>query len=101
MIIHFYTSEFAVQRIVASLNGRKTGINGHSIVITAEIVPPYPQRAEWENAFSITDSRQFEEHSVGHRPDTVMLSNLPEKWFSESGTMEDLKSMFQSFGEVK
>ena len=101
MIIHFFTSESSVQRTVSSLDGRRTGINGHSILITAEIVPPHPQRAEWEKAFSLTDGRQFAELSVGHRPDTVILSNLPEKWFSGSDTMGDLKLMFQSFGEIK
>ena len=100
-IINFYTSESSVQSIVSFLNGRKTGINGQSISITTEILPPHPQRTEWEKAFSMNDSSLFTELSVGHRPDTVMLSNLPEKWFSGSDIMNNLKSFFTSFGKIK
>ena len=80
--------------VVDSLNGTRSGCGGVLFSITATILPPSPQKKNWESFFA---GKPFDQLEVGNRPDTVIVSGVPEKWFQTSS----LKPFFQSFGALR
>ena len=103
--LDFFNHQQNLVQIIEKINNRKTGINGKNIIISARIYPPTPNQSQWESFFSKQVIDQFDRTSVGYRPDTILLSNLPVKWFN----LENLTSIpsdheffpfFNQFGTV-
>lgn len=90
----FYSQEENVSDVVVSLNGTRNGCGGVLFSITATILPPSPQKESWESFF---DGKPFSQQEIGERPDTVIVSGVPEKWFQTNS----LKPFFQSFGLLR
>lgn len=63
------------------MDQRKTGINGRNVIISITQVSPFPSKQNWESFFGMDCIHHFNQSPVGYRPDTVILSNLPVKWF--------------------
>ena len=87
------------------MNGRKTGINGKNIIIFARIEPPTPQQSQWESFFSKQVIERFDRAPIGYRPDTVIISNLPVKWFNLENLVDipsnhELHGFFSQFGTI-
>ena len=78
-------------------------------VRAAEAKPPFPTRQDWDDFFR--DNKTMNEMKPGERPDTIVVSNLPTKWFlnrhDRSGQSNDkpseyvLKKVFGVFGEIR
>ena len=101
VIIDFYTFQSNVHDIAKELDGRHSGMNGVNVVINAEIVKPLPDSTEWELFFGGSVSERFNQLEVGFRPDTIILSNLPSKWFQTDRPISELFSPFFShYGDV-
>lgn len=90
----FYSQEENVNVVVESLNGTRSRCCGVLFSIVASILPPSPQKESWESFFV---GKPFDQLEVGYRPDTVIVSGIPEKWFQ----MNSLKPFFQSFGALR
>ena len=90
----FYSQEENVHAVVDQLNGTRSGCGGVLFSITATILPPSPQKESWESFFA---GKPFDQLEVGNRPDTVIVSGVPEKWFQTSS----IKPFFQSFGTLR
>ena len=83
------------------MDNRKTGINGKNIILSAKIFPPTPNQSQWESFFSKQVIDQFDRTDVGYRPDTILLSNLPVKWFNLENltTIPSDHEFFSFFGQ--
>ena len=78
-------------------------------VLAAEVKPPFPTRHDWDSYFK--DNKNMNEMKAGERPDTILIQNVPTKWFmnsyDRSGMAKDkpseyvLKKVFETFGEVR
>merc|ERR1711974_261235 len=78
-------------------------------VRAAEVKPPFPTRHVWDSYFK--DNKNMNEMRAGERPDTIIIRNLPTKWFlnhhDRSGMAKDkpseyvLKKVFSTFGEIR
>ncbi|KAK9506666.1 hypothetical protein O3M35_008558 [Rhynocoris fuscipes] len=95
-----------VQAILARLDGKHVTLPGFKemVKIRASIAKlDCPSRHDWDSFFR--DAKHMNEMKAGERPDTLHLSDLPNKWFSTK-FKEDLpsesllKKIFQQFGEV-
>lgn len=79
-IVDFYSCQKNVEIIVKEMDQRKAGMNGKNLIISASIIPPLSE-VDWISFFGENCIQQFHHLPVGKRPDTVILSNLPVKWF--------------------
>ncbi|XP_073979114.1 uncharacterized protein isoform X2 [Rhodnius prolixus] len=95
-----------VNAILARLDGKQVTLPGFKEVVKVRASvakSDFPTRHDWDSFFR--DAKHMNEMKAGERPDTLHLSDLPNKWFSTK-SKEDLPSesllrkIFQQFGEV-
>lgn len=95
-----------VNAILARLDGKQVTLPGFKEVVKVRASvakSDFPTRHDWDSFFR--DAKHMNEMKAGERPDTLHLSDLPNKWFSTK-SKEDLpsesllKKIFQQFGEV-
>ncbi|OXU27001.1 hypothetical protein TSAR_010357 [Trichomalopsis sarcophagae] len=75
-----------LQRVLARLDGQRLNLAGFPNVLkvkAAEVKDDFPTRHSWDSYFR--DAKHMNELKAGERPDTIHISGLPVKWFSEDG----------------
>lgn len=99
----------AMRKVILLLNHKNMKLSGFSELLrikAKKLEPPYPTKSEWEDFFADRGSETFDDGQPGERPDTVLVSDLPVRWFSSS-TSEGhpcpriLTLAFQKFGKVR
>ncbi|KAJ8686680.1 hypothetical protein QAD02_022474 [Eretmocerus hayati] len=73
-----------LQRVLARLDGQRLNLAGFPNVLkvkAAEMKVDFPTRHSWDSYFR--DAKHMNELKAGERPDTIHISGLPVKWFSE------------------
>lgn len=102
----------AIKALLSKLDGATIKMNTYTDVLkvrAAESKIIYPNRHEWESFFKDDPSIQsLDELNPGEKPDTVHISDLPCKWFSERKNLADpkpseliLRDVFSIFGEIR
>lgn len=96
-IVDFYSCQKDIEIIVKEMDQRKTGMNGKNLNISASIIPPLSE-VDWISFFGENCIQEFDHLPVGNRPDTVIIPNLPVKWFHlEEGVSLDSNHEFVAF----
>lgn len=75
-----------LQRILARLDSQRLNLAGFSNVLKVRAVETkddFPTRHSWDSYFR--DAKHMNELKPGERPDTIHISGLPVKWFTEEG----------------
>ena len=98
--------------LTMKLDGKTIKLSGfpESLKVrAAETKVAFPVRHDWDSYFR--DARNMNELRPGERPDTILLHDLPTRWFSKplsSSSAEKLKPcedvvrrVFETFGEVR
>ena len=107
--VSFFTTLDSAESVVRSLDGRQTGISSRNVLVSASIVPPLPAQDEWETAFHCHSEEDFSSLLPGCRPDTVVLSDIPIRWFGlktpqlekGSSSLRNLNAFFSHYGAVE
>ncbi|KAK8829671.1 A-kinase anchor protein 17A [Blastocystis sp. ATCC 50177/Nand II] len=107
--VSFFTTLDSAESVVRSLDGRQTGISSRNVLVSASIVPPLPAQDEWEAAFHCHSEEDFSSLLPGCRPDTVVLSDIPIRWFGlktpqlekGSSSLRNLNAFFSHYGAVE
>ncbi|XP_014481794.1 PREDICTED: A-kinase anchor protein 17A-like isoform X2 [Dinoponera quadriceps] len=74
-------------RVLARLDLQRLKLAGFASVLkvrAAEAKDDFPTRHNWDSYFR--DAKHMNELKAGERPDTIHISGLPVKWFTEEGT---------------
>ncbi|XP_011297937.1 A-kinase anchor protein 17A isoform X2 [Fopius arisanus] len=100
------TDRSRLQRILARLEGQRMNLAGFSSVLkvrAVEVKDEFPTKHSWDSYFR--DAKHMNELKPGERPDTVHISGLPVKWFSEDGGKTPSESMvtrmFKKWGTIR
>lgn len=75
-----------LQRVLARLDSQRLNLAGFPNVLkirAAEAKDDFPTRHSWDSYFR--DAKHMNELKPGERPDTIHISGLPVKWFTEDG----------------
>lgn len=75
-----------LQRVLARLEAQRLNLAGFPNVLkvrAAEAKDDFPNRHSWDSYFR--DAKHMNELKPGERPDTIHVTGLPVKWFSEDG----------------
>eukprot|EP00096_Caligus_rogercresseyi_P008316 TRINITY_DN2694_c0_g2_i1.p1 TRINITY_DN2694_c0_g2~~TRINITY_DN2694_c0_g2_i1.p1 ORF type:complete len:425 (+),score=121.92 TRINITY_DN2694_c0_g2_i1:52-1326(+) len=102
----------SMDQVLKSLDMKTIKLSGFKEVLkvrAAEAKTSFPSRSDWDTFFR--DNKHMNELKPGERPDTLHISNLPNKWFinyhDRSGISRDkpseyvLRKVFSAFGEVR
>jgi len=96
--------------VIQNINNSKFKAQGSNVILTVKIKEDaydYPTADEWETFFKgINGKRVWTECHPGERPDTVVIKNLPTKWFSlDSNNPKPcerfLKDSFALYGTIR
>ena len=99
----------AMRKVVLLLHKKAIKLSGFSEVLRVSAKPyqqSYPTKEKWEEYFEERGVESFENGRPGERADTVVLKELPVKWFA-SRTSDGkpcprlLSQAFQKFGAVR
>lgn len=74
-------------RVLARLDLQQLNLSGFSNVLkvrAAEAKDDFPTRHSWNSYFR--DAKHMNELKAGERPDTIHITGLPVKWFTEDNT---------------
>ncbi|KER33703.1 hypothetical protein X801_05018 [Opisthorchis viverrini] len=109
-----------VKRVVTSLDSQYIKLSGfpqNLHVRASEASPDCPRRHDWESFFR--DAEDMDETKPGERPDTLLISGLPVRWFAQSSVLDVnkeiplpdqkldrpnpsvVKAVFENFGAVR
>uniref|UniRef100_H2YNV9 RRM domain-containing protein n=1 Tax=Ciona savignyi TaxID=51511 RepID=H2YNV9_CIOSA len=95
-----------LSNFISMLDGKHIKLSGFPTLLKiscGESKVNFPTRHDWDSFFR--DSNQFDETQPGERPDTVHLSNVPCKFFTDKKTQnvseEIIKQAFLTFGEIR
>lgn len=97
-----------VKRVVKAADSQCIKLRGFPQTLrvrTAEAPIDCPRRHDWDAFFR--DSKDMNELIPGERPDTIVLSKLPVRWFSSNNSSKFqpdpkiLVEVFQVFGKVR
>ncbi|TGZ66371.1 hypothetical protein CRM22_005364 [Opisthorchis felineus] len=109
-----------VKRVVTSLDSQYIKLSGfpqNLHVRASEASPDCPRRHDWESFFR--DAKDMDETKPGERPDTLLISGLPVRWFAQSSVpdvnkgipitdqkldrpnLSVVKAVFETFGAVR
>nr|XP_026691848.1 A-kinase anchor protein 17A-like [Ciona intestinalis] len=95
-----------LSNFITLLDGKHIKLSGFPVLLKiscGESKHSFPTRHDWDSFFR--DSKDFDETQPGERPDTVHLTNIPCKFFTDKKTQavseELIKITFLSFGEIR
>jgi splicing factor, arginine/serine-rich 17 len=101
-------------KVIYALDGQTIKLSGYSEVLRVACVEAklnFPQRHDWTAFFR--DAQNLNELKPGERPDTVIIQNLPCKWFCQPDdsalnpqanpmpAAAKVKEVFELFGAVR
>ncbi|KAK2580946.1 hypothetical protein KPH14_006012 [Odynerus spinipes] len=95
-----------LQRVLARLDSQRLNLAGFPNVLkirAAEAKDDFPTRHSWDSYFR--DAKHMNELKPGERPDTIHISGLPVKWFTEDGGTVPSESLiskiFKKWGPLR
>lgn len=95
-----------LQRVLARLDSQRLNLAGFPNVLkvrAAEAKDEFPTRHSWDSYFR--DAKHMNELKPGERPDTIHITGLPVKWFTEdSMTMPSeslISKIFKKWGTLR
>ncbi|KAG5317863.1 AK17A protein, partial [Pseudoatta argentina] len=93
-------------RVLARLDLQQLNLSGFSNVLkvrAAEAKDDFPTRHSWNSYFR--DAKHMNELKAGERPDTIHITGLPVKWFTEDNTNVPSESLitkiFKKWGALR
>lgn len=94
-------------RTISKLDGNMIKLSGLADALKVrayEAKLKYPVKHDWESFFR--DAQDLNEWKPGERPDTIHVTGLPSKWFSDhkSGNKpvkEVIVNVFEKFGKIR
>lgn len=102
-------NRIALKQAISRIDGNTIKLSGFPDplkVKAAEAKLHFPSRHDWDSFFR--DARNMNEMKPGERPDTIVFSDLPIKWFSDSHSSDVskpsehvVKEVFESLGEIR
>ena len=102
-----FVGDYIDSKTVASqLNGRRFQINNLDFVVGAVAASDDVNSgfSKWRPFFSADEGRSFANSAAGERADTLILTGLPVRSFSEGGagaaSEEQVRTTFQIFGTI-
>ena len=111
-VIHFegeFESTRVMRKVILLIDGKSIKLSGFPdlLKVRAKLKDvPHPTKQQWEDYFSERGMESFDDERPGERPDTIVVKDLPVKWFA-SRTSEGqpcpriLTQAFQKFGRVR
>lgn len=100
------TDRCRLQRVLARLEGQRLNLAGFSNILkvrAAEAKDDFPTKHSWDSYFR--DAKHMNELKAGERPDTIHITGLPIKWFSEDAGKTPSESMimriFKKWGTIR
>ncbi|XP_063979176.1 A-kinase anchor protein 17A-like isoform X1 [Diachasmimorpha longicaudata] len=100
------TDRSRLQRALSRLEGQRINLAGFSNVLKVRAVEAkddFPTKHSWDSYFR--DAKHMNELKPGERPDTVHITGLPVKWFSEdegqAPSEQILMKMFKKWGTLR
>ncbi|XP_076243350.1 uncharacterized protein LOC143184774 isoform X2 [Calliopsis andreniformis] len=95
-----------LQRVLARLDSQRLNLSGFPNVLkvrAAETKDEFPTRHSWDSYFR--DAKHMNELKPGERPDTIHITGLPVKWFTEDGATMPSESLiakiFKKWGALR
>lgn len=95
-----------LQRVLARLDSQRLNLSGFPNVLkvrAAETKDDFPTRHSWNSYFR--DAKHMNELKPGERPDTIHITGLPVKWFTEDGATMPSESLinkiFKKWGVLR
>ncbi|EFN77736.1 Splicing factor, arginine/serine-rich 17A [Harpegnathos saltator] len=95
-----------LQRVLARLDLQRLNLAGFTSVLkvrAAETKDDFPTRHNWDSYFR--DAKHMNELKAGERPDTIHISGLPVKWFTEDDSNTPSESLivkiFKKWGALR
>ncbi|KYN44430.1 A-kinase anchor protein 17A [Trachymyrmex septentrionalis] len=95
-----------LSRVLARLDLQQLNLSGFSNVLkvrAAEAKDDFPTRHSWNSYFR--DAKHMNELKAGERPDTIHITGLPVKWFTEDNTNVPSESLitkiFKKWGALR
>lgn len=107
--INFSTYTENTMSVIRNIDNKRYGINGRTFLIHVEQTSVTPRQTDWESYFGVHNEEEFCRLPIGKRPDTVIISNLPGRWF-EIDVMSSnrmitpslqLIAFFETFGDIQ
>ena len=95
-----------LQCVLARLDSQRLNLAGFPNILkvrVAEAKDDFPNRHSWDSYFR--DAKHMNELKPGERPDTIHITGLPLKWFSEDGGKTPSESLvskvFKKWGPLR
>uniref|UniRef100_A0A5K3F0R4 A-kinase anchor protein 17A n=2 Tax=Mesocestoides corti TaxID=53468 RepID=A0A5K3F0R4_MESCO len=102
-------SKADVKRVIKAADSQRIKLSGfpQALRVRAGEAPiDCPRKHDWDAFFR--DARDMDELLPGERPDTVVVSKLPVRWFAKPGSSSKLwpdpkvvEEVFQIFGKIR
>lgn len=100
------TDRCRLQSVLARLEGQRLNLAGFANILkvrAAEAKDDFPNKHSWDSFFR--DAKHMNELKAGERPDTVHITGLPVKWFSEDGGKTPSETLvmkiFKKWGSIR
>ncbi|KAH0549059.1 hypothetical protein KQX54_005508 [Cotesia glomerata] len=100
------TDKCRMAQVLSRLEGQRLNLAGFASILKVRAVEAkddFPSKHTWDSFFR--DAKHMNELKPGERPDTIYISGLPVKWFSEDGgkTPSELLCMkiFKKWGTIR
>ena len=109
MNIDFVIEQENIQETIQKVNGMRSSINNVILTVRAEFLSSRLSQNDWESFFGGEISNRFDTMPIGHRPDTVILKNLPARWIGVTPSEDPISvpeshplyQFFSQFGAVR
>ncbi|XP_074110515.1 uncharacterized protein LOC141534830 isoform X2 [Cotesia typhae] len=100
------TDKCRMAQVLSRLEGQWLNLAGFASILKVRAVEAkddFPSKHTWDSFFR--DAKHMNELKPGERPDTIYISGLPVKWFSEDGGKTPSESLcmkiFKKWGTIR